>query len=84
MLILGPLLVCVFVYFFSQATIATIIASLYLLVLSAIVCIYAIKNYRSILLKLGLYPIYQPIPPHTHHHRHRAKIRMISLFKGKR
>lgn len=72
MLVIGPLLVCGFVFFFSQFVIANIAATFYLIVLTAIICIYVVKNYKLILLKLGYYPVYQPItsPPNATHKMH--------------
>ncbi len=66
MLIIGPLLVCGFVFFFSQSVVAYIAAAFYLTVLTAIICIYVVKDYNSVLLKLGYLPVYHLItPPHT-------------------
>lgn len=65
--IVAPIVVSILVLLFSNSMLTHIIASIYLVILCGLFLAGIVKNYKSILLKLGLWPISQPVipPPHT-------------------
>ena len=78
MLIIGPLIVCGFVFFFSQSVFANIATIFYLSVLTTIICFYVANNYKLILFKLGYSPVYKPIAPQP---LHIARVARLISFK---
>lgn len=58
LLSLPPIIICICLIVFPNNTVSILIAASYLLFIAILIVIFSIRNYESIKLKLGIFPVY--------------------------